>query len=132
MFISLTGSTAGMNKHFDPQTKFTQGYLNEAGVKVFPSVDDLSQKLGVWRSSLFKKCQKEGWHSERLQFQKKLAAELSKQEIASSISKAETIDTSILRIAAKELQLGKEKLYQNGADLSAAEIKHRLGSATGS
>ena len=103
--MSLTGSTAGMNKHFDPQTKFTQGYLNQAGVKVFPSVDDLSQKLGVWRSSLFKKCQKEGWRSERLQFQKRLAAELSKQAIASSINKVETIDTSILRIAARGLQL---------------------------
>ena len=69
--MSLTGSTAGMNKHFDPQTKFTQGYLNEAGVRVFPSVDDLSQKLGVWRSSLFKKYQKENCHAERLLFGKK-------------------------------------------------------------
>ncbi len=114
MFISLTGSTAGMNKHFDPQTKFTQGYLNEAGVRVFPSVDELSQKFGVSRSSLFKKCQKEDWHSERLQFQKRLAAELSKQTIASSINKAETIDNAILRIAARGLQLVEEKLNKDG------------------
>ena len=105
-----------MSKHFDPKTEFTQGYLNDAGIRLFPSVDDLSQKFGVSRSSLFKKCQKEGWRSKRLQFQKKLAAELSKQEIASSISKAETIDTSILRIAAKGLQLVEEKLYQSGSE----------------
>ena len=119
-----------MSKHFDPKTEFTQGCLNDAGVRIFPSIDNLSKKFAVSRSSLFKKCQKEGWHSERLQFQKKLAAELSKQAIASSINKAETIDTSILRIAAKGLQLVEEKLYQNGSDSSATEIKHLLGSAT--
>ena len=119
-----------MNKHFNPKTEFTQGFLNDAGVRVFPSIDELSQKFGVSRSSLFKKCQKEGWHSERLQFQKTLAAELSKQAIASSINKAETIDTSILRIAARGLQLVEERLYQNGSDLSATDIKDLLGSAT--
>ena len=118
-----------MNKHFNPKTEFTQGFLNDAGVRVFPSIDELSQKFGVSRSSLFKKFQKEGWHSERLQFQKTLAAELSKQAIASSINKAETIDTSILRIAARGLQLVEEKLYQNSSDLSATEIKYLLGSA---
>ena len=128
--MSLTGSAAGMNKYFNPKTEFIQGFLNDAGVRVFPSIDELSQKFGVSRSSLFKKCQKEGWHSERLQFQKKLAAELSKQAIASSINKAETIDTSILRIAARGLQLVEERLYQNGSQLSATEIKHLLGSAT--
>ena len=128
--MSLTGSTASMNKHFDPQTKFTQGYLNEAGVRVFPSVDELSQKFGVSRSSLFKKCQKEDWHSERLQFQKRLAAELSKQTIASSINKAETIDNAILRIAARGLQLVEEKLNKNGPAISPTELKHLLGSAT--
>ena len=99
-------------------------------MRVFPSVDKLAKKFGVSRSSLFKKCQKEDWHSERLQFQKKLAAKLSKQAIASSINKAETIDTSILRIAVRELQLVEEKLYKNGSDMSATEIKHLLGSAT--
>ena len=99
-------------------------------MRVFPSVDELAKKFGVSRSSLFKKCQKEDWHSERLQFQKKLAAKLSKQAIASSINKAETIDTSILRIAVRELQLVEEKLYKNGSDMSATEIKHLLGSAT--
>ena len=119
-----------MSKHFDPKIEFTQGYLNDAGIRLFPSVDDSSQKFGVSRSSLFKKCQKEGWHSERLQFQKRLAAELSKQTIASSINKAETIDAGILRIAAKGLQLVEERRYKNGSDLSATEIKHLLGSAT--
>ena len=66
-----------MSKHFDLKTEFTQGYLNDAGVRIFPSIDEMSQKFGVSRSSLFEKCQKEGWHLERLQFQKKLAAELS-------------------------------------------------------
>ena len=113
----LTGSTAGMNKHFNLKTEFTQGLLNDAGIRLFPSVDELAKKFGVSRSSLFRKCQKEDWHSERLQFQKKLAAELSKQAIASSINKAETIDTSILRIAVRELQLVEEKLYKNGSDI---------------
>ena len=119
-----------MNRYLNPKTEFTQGFLNDAGVRVFPSIDELSQKFGVSRSNLFKKCQKEGWHSERLQFQKKLAAELPKQAIASSINKAETIDTSILRIAARGLQLVEERLNQNGSQLSATEIKHLLGSAT--
>ena len=99
-------------------------------MRLFPSVDELAKKFGVSRSNLFKKCQKEDWHSERLQFQKKLAAKLSRQAIASSINKAETIDTSILRIAVRELQLVEEKLYKNGSDMSATEIKHLLGSAT--
>ena len=119
-----------MNKHFNPKTEFIQGYLNDAGIRLFPSVDDLSQKFGVSRSSLFKKCQKEGWHSERLQFQKRLAAELSKQTIASSINKAETIDNAILRIAARGLQLVEEKLNKDGPIISATELKHLLGSAT--
>ena len=113
-----------MNKYFNPKTEFTRGYLNEAGIRLFPSVDELAKKFGVSRSSLFKKCRKEGWHSERLQFQKKLAVELSEQAIASSINKAETIDTSILRIAARGLQLVEESLYQNGSGLTATEIKH--------
>ena len=119
-----------MSRHFDPKTEFTQGCLNDAGVRIFPSIDDLSKKFAVSRSSLFKKCQKEDWHSERLQFQKQLAAELSKQAIASSINKAETIDTSILRIAARGLKLVEERLYKNGQTLGAMEIKHLLGSAT--
>ena len=41
----------------------------------------------------------------------------------------ETIDTSILRKATKGLQLVEERLYKNGSDLSAAEIKHLLRSA---
>ena len=119
-----------MSKHFDPKTQFTQGCLIDAGVRIFPSIDNLSKKFAVSRSSLFKKCQKEGWHSERLQFQKQLAAELSKQAIASSINKAETIDTSILRIAARGLQLVEEKLNNAGMTLSPTELKHLLGSAT--
>ena len=119
-----------MSKHFDPKTEFTQGCLNDAGVRIFPSIDNLSKKFAVSRSSLFKKCQKKGWHSERLQFQKQLAAELSKQAIASSINKAETIDTSILRIAARGLQLVEEKLNNAGMTLSPTELKHLLGSAT--
>lgn len=119
-----------MSKHFDPKTEFTQGCLNDAGVRIFPSIDDLSKKFAVSRSSLFKKCQKEDWHSERLQFQKQLAAELSKQAIASSINKAETIDTSILRIAARGLKLVEEKLNKNGSAISPTELKHLLGSAT--
>lgn len=119
-----------MNNHFNPKTEFTQGCLNEAGIRLFPSIDDLSRKFGVSRSSLFKKCQKEGWHSERRQFQKKLAAELSKQAIASSINKAETIDSAILRIAARGLQLVEDKLNKDGSVISATELKHLLGSAT--
>ena len=120
-----------MSKHFDPKTKFTQGYLNEAGVRIFPSIDNLSKKFAVSRSSLFKKCQKEDWHSERLQFQKQLAAELSKQTIASSINKAETIDNAILRIAARGLQLVEERLNKDGpVTLYPTELKHLLGSAT--
>lgn len=119
-----------MSKHFDPKTEFTQGCLNDAGVRIFPSIDDLSKKFAVSRSSLFKKCQKEDWHSERLQFQKRLAAELSKQAIASSINKAETIDAGILRIAARGLQLVEEKLNNEGMTLSPTELKHLLGSAT--
>ena len=118
-----------MSKHFDPKTEFTQGCLNDAGVRIFPSIDNLSKKFAVSRSSLFKKCQKEDWHSERLQFQKQLAAELSKQAIASSINKAETIDTSILRIAARGLQLVEEKLNKDGPAISPTELKHLLGSA---
>ena len=112
-----------MNKHFDPQIEFTQGFLNKAWLRVFPSVE-VVQKFGFSRSSLFKKCRNEGWHLERVQFQKKLSAELSKQPIASSINKAETIDTSILNLAARRLQLVKERLYKNGRDLSAIEIKY--------
>jgi len=119
-----------MPKHFNPKTEFTQGFLNNAGIRIFPSVDELAKKFSVSRSSLFKKCQKEGWQSERLRFQKKLAAELSKQAIASSINKAETIDSSILRIAARGLQLVEERLHQIGSELSATEIKHLLASAT--
>ena len=119
-----------MSKHFDPKTEFTQGCLNDAGVRIFPSIDDLSKKFAVSRSSLFKKCQKEDWHSERLQFQKQLAAELSKQAIASSINKAETIDNAILRIAARGLQLVEEKLNKDGQTMGAMEIKHLLLSAT--
>ena len=119
-----------MNKHFDPRREFTQGCLNNAGIRIFPSIDDLSKKFAVSRSSLFKKCQKEDWHSERLQFQKQLAAELSKQAIASSINKAETIDTSILRIAARGLKLVEEKLNKNRSAISPTELKHLLGSAT--
>ena len=119
-----------MSKHFDPKTEFTQGCLNDAGVRIFPSIDNLSKKFAVSRSSLFKECQKEDWHSERLQFQKQMAAELSKQAIASSINKAETIDAGILRIAARGLQLVEEKLNNDGMDLSPTELKHLLGSAT--
>ena len=119
-----------MSKHFDPKTEFTQGCLNDAGVRIFPSIDDLSKKFAVSRSSLFKKCQKENWHSERLQFQKRLASELSKQTIASSINKAETIDNAILRIAARGLQLVEEKLNKDGPVLCPTELKHLLGSAT--
>ena len=119
-----------MSKHFDPKTEFTQGCFNDAGVRIFPSIDNLSKKFAVSRSSLFKKCQKEDWHSERLQFQKQLAAELSKQAIASSINKAETIDAGILRIAARGLHLVEEKLNNDGMALSPTEIKHLLGSAT--
>ena len=88
------------------------------------------KKFGVSRSNLLKKCQKEGWHSERLQLQKKLAAERSKQAITSSIYRTEIIDTSILRIAAKGLQLVEEKLYQDVSDVSSTEIKHLPGSTT--
>ena len=119
-----------MTKHFDPKTEFTQGCLNNAGIRIFPSIDDLSKKFAVSRSSLFKKCQKEDWYSERLQFQKRLAAELSKQAIASSINKAETIDAGILRIAARGLHLVEEKLNNDGMALLPTEIKHLLGSAT--
>ncbi len=35
-----------------------------------------------------------------------------------------------MRIAAKGLPLVEERLYQNGSDQSATEIKHLLGSAT--
>jgi len=112
-----------MSKHFDPKTEFTQGCLNDAGVRIFPSIDDLSKKFAVSRSSLFKKCQKEDWHSERLQFQKRLAAELSKQAIASSINKAETIDAGILRIAARGLQLVEEKLNNEGMTLVTNRAK---------
>ena len=108
-----------MSKHFDPKTEFTQGCLNDAGVRIFPSIDDLSKKFAVSRSSLFKKCQKEDWYSERLQFQKQLAAELSKQTITSSINKAETIDTLILRRAAKGLQLVEKRLYKDGPGASS-------------
>ena len=116
-----------MSKHFDPKTEFTQGCLNDAGVRIFPSIDDLSKKFAVSRSSLFKKCQKEDWHSERLQFQKQLAAELSKQAIASSINKAETIDAGILRIAARGLQLVEEKLNNDGMAFIANRAKAPLG-----
>ena len=95
-----------MARYFNPRTEFTQGLLNDAGIRLFPSFDELAKKFDVSLSSLFKKCQKEDWHSERLQFQKKLAAELSKQAIASSMNKAETIDTSILRIAAQRSSAG--------------------------
>ena len=67
-----------MDKSFKPKSEFTNGCLNGAGVRIFPSIDELSEKFGNSRSSLFKRSQKEDWHSERLQFQKKLAAELSK------------------------------------------------------
>ena len=80
-----------MSKHFNPKTEFPQGCLKDTEVKVFASIDDVSQKFSVSQTSLFQKCQKEGGHLERHQSQKKLAAELSKQALASSINRAEQL-----------------------------------------
>ena len=44
-----------MNKHFEPKTELTNISLNDAGVRIFPSNDDLSSKFDTARSSLFKK-----------------------------------------------------------------------------
>ena len=94
-----------MTKSFKPKSEFTNCFLNGAGVRIFPLIDKLLEKFDVSRSNLFKRSHKEDWDSKRLLFQKKLAAEHFKQAIGSSINKAETIGTSILRIAARGLQL---------------------------
>ena len=59
-----------MHKYSNPTTEFAHGYLNEAGVRLFPSIDDLYQKKVVSRSIQFKRCKHESWPAEQLQFKK--------------------------------------------------------------
>tara|TARA_B100001093_G_C26226557_1_gene758367 strand:- start:206 stop:379 length:174 start_codon:yes stop_codon:yes gene_type:complete len=57
-------------------------------VPIFTLIDELLEKFDFSRSNLFKRTHKEDWHSKRLLFQKKLAAEISKQATGSSFNEA--------------------------------------------
>lgn len=111
------------------ESEFVHGFFAAGSPRKFASVDHLASKYALSRSTVFQWAQKEDWHGKRIVFQKKLAAELSRQAIASSINKAETIDTAILRVAARGLHLIEEKFDSDSNELSPTELKHLLGAA---
>ncbi len=108
---------------------YVHGYLNEAGQRIMPTIDDLIKKYNVPASSTYRVSSKEGWKKQKKEFLNKLRQELDETknlELQDQFYKCEKFISEITYgLFSKTLEIlnSNDSLSPNGlASLSNATL----------
>lgn len=83
------------------KTEFIEGYLDDEGVRVFPSIDHLAKRHDVSRTTLYRhtNAQADDWQKQKNRFQTQLDKEVEDNRLKELVEAAKTLDRNSLNIA---------------------------------
>ena len=79
--------------------EFIEGYIDEEGVRRFPSVDALVKRHNVARATLFSHSSKENWQKNKNEFLTKLERQTQNVRLKELVDQGKKLDTNSLQLA---------------------------------
>ena len=118
------------------KAEFIEGFIDDNGVRVFASIDELAKRHNVSRATIYRYSnpKKEDWQKQKNQFQTKIDKEIEDNRLQSLVESAKTLDKNALNIAQAMLQrvgrklakaIDDERQNPDGGGMSANEL-HQL------
>ena len=83
----------------DIRDEFVHGYHDEAGVRVFPSIDALSKRHNESRPTLYRATKKADWQKQKNQYQSQLQTMQDQERLESMLESGKRLDDNALVIA---------------------------------
>lgn len=116
------------------KTEFIEGYIDDNGVRVYPSIEALAKRHDVSRATIYRHSnpQKEDWQKLKNNFQTKMDREIEDNRLRDLVENAKTLDKNSLNIAQALLQRVGRKIAKSIEDerenpqyggISAAELR---------
>ena len=79
--------------------EYVHGYINEEGVRVFPTVDALHRKYDVARATLYRYVSEQDWQTQKNRYQTELQQMLDKERMERMLEDSKRLDDSCIQIA---------------------------------
>jgi hypothetical protein len=79
--------------------EFIEGYIDEEGVRRFPSIDALVKRHNVARATLFSHSAKENWQKTKNEFLTKLERQTQSVRLKELVEQGKKLDTNSLQLA---------------------------------
>jgi len=79
--------------------EFIEGYLDDGGVRRFPTVEALVKRHGVARATIYRHHKKEDWQSQKDVFHTKWQAEVEANRLQELVQEGQRLDRNSLQIA---------------------------------
>ena len=88
------------------KTEFVEGFIDEGGARVYPSIEALAKRHDVSRATIYRNSnpQKEDWQKLKNHFQTQRDKEVESNRLKDLVENAKTLDKNALNIAQALLQ----------------------------
>lgn len=98
------------------KAEFIEGYLDEEGVRRFPTIDFLVKRHKVARATIYRHHSKENWQSQKDVFHTKWKAEMEEVRLNELVAEGKKLDKNSLQIAQAMLGQVARKIQQSVID----------------
>jgi hypothetical protein len=116
------------------KTEFIEGYLDDEGVRTYPSIDHLAKRHNISRTTLYRHTnpKQDDWQRQKNNFQTQMEKEIEEGRRKELVEAAKTLDKNSLNIAQALLtkvgrriarSMEQERADPNNVGLSAAELR---------
>jgi hypothetical protein len=92
--------------------EFVHGYVNEEGVRVFPTVEALAKRYDLSKSTLYNYSSAESWQRQKNRFQTELQQRVDAERMDRMVSESKKLDDNCIQIAQAMLGTVGRKLQK--------------------
>ena len=107
--------------------QFVHGYVNELGVRNFPTVDGLVEMHGVARATLYRAVQGEGWQATKNEVQSALEQMIEDERIEKMVEESKRLDTNSITVAQTMLAKVGRRLQEDMTEMAKEEDARKEG-----
>ena len=85
--------------------EFVEGYEDNAGVRVYPTLDALIKRHDVPKNTVYRRAKDQGWQEQRNQWQATYQAKVNKDRATKAAKDADAMDSASINIAKASLSV---------------------------
>lgn len=100
------------------RNEFVQGNQDFEGNRAYPTLEELTEKFSVAKSTLYRVSQKEQWKIEKQKFQQELTDKLDKERVKNLAEESKRFDNTSINLAMALLGTVAQAIRKNSTEIT--------------